>query len=81
MPGGQKYRYEILLGDQPLNFEGTSLEVMYSGSTEMPEKYGLTDIRIQPYEETAIVKANPALWEEFLKNPQLAVFTARKKAE
>lgn len=81
MPGGQKYRYEILQEGRPINFEGTSLEVMYSGSTEIPEKYGLTDIRIQPYEETAAVKADPAFWEEFLKNPQMAVFTARKKAE
>lgn len=81
MPGGLKYRYEFLPGNPPLSFEATSLEVMYSGSTEMPEKYGLTDIRIQPYEETATVKAEPAFWEEFLKNPHLAVFTAWKKAE
>ena len=81
MPGGLKYRYEFLSADTPLNFEATSLEVMYSGSTEMPEKYGLTDIRVQPYEEMAIVKADPAYWEEFLKNPHIVVFTARKKAE
>ena len=75
-----KYRFECS-GGGPRNIEGTSLEVMYSGSTEMFEKYGLTDVRIQPYEETATVKADPALWEDFLKSPQLAVFTARKKAE
>lgn len=81
IPGGLKYRYEILAVDPPLNFEGTSLEVMYSGSTEMPEKYGLTDIRTLPTEEAATVKADPALWQEFLENPYMVFFTARKKAE
>jgi SAM-dependent methyltransferase len=60
------------------DYETTALEVMYSGSHEMYHQFGLTDIRIQPYEETAVVRDDPAFWAQFLEKPCLAVVTARK---
>jgi toxoflavin synthase len=77
IPGGVKYRYEIMQ-DPPFDFEATSMEISYSGSTEMHEKFGLHDVKTVPYEEMECIKKNPEFWELFLKDPPLAVITAKK---
>nr|AEM36075.1 putative methyltransferase [Epichloe festucae]AER26965.1 LolM [Epichloe festucae] len=92
IPGGFRFRDQMIRwggggqqqGTKPdqfeilADYETTALEVMYSGSHEMYHQFGLTDIRTQPYEETAAVRADPAFWAQFLENPCLAVVTARK---
>lgn len=77
IPGGLKYRYSF--NSTSVDVEGTAMETMYSGSTEMHEKYGFVDFKVQPYEETEVVKENPELWKSFLERPGMAVVTATKK--
>ncbi|KAI3329215.1 S-adenosyl-L-methionine-dependent methyltransferase [Xylariaceae sp. AK1471] len=77
IPGGLRYRYSV--NSLPIDIEATSMETSYSGSTEMHEKYGLVDVRIEPYEKTEVVKEDPKLWKSFLEHPGLAVVTATKK--
>jgi SAM-dependent methyltransferase len=92
IPGGFKFRDQMIRwldgGKQQqakfdqfeilADYEATALEIMYSGSHEMYHQFGLTDIRTQPYEDTATVRADPVFWAQFLENPCLAVVTARK---
>jgi SAM-dependent methyltransferase len=77
MPGGVKYQC-VLHCDPPIKFECASLEIIYSGSSEMYERFGLTDIVIIPYESAEIVQKNPEFWEIFLGRPSLAVVQALK---
>lgn len=78
IPGGVKYLC-VLHSMPPIEFEGASLEVIYSGSTELYEKFGLTDVQVVPYENVEVVKKDPEFWKEFLERPCLAVVTARKR--
>jgi SAM-dependent methyltransferase len=79
--GGQQQQTQPDQFEVVADYETTALEVMYSGSHEMYDQFGLTDVRVQPYAETAVVQADPVFWAQFLENPCLAVVTARKKAE
>jgi ubiquinone/menaquinone biosynthesis C-methylase UbiE len=78
IPGGVKYRYAF--PGTSIDIEAASMEASYSGSTEMHEKYGLVDVKTQPYEETEVVKENPDIWKSFLERPGMAVVTATKKS-
>jgi len=80
IPGGLKYRYELPM-DPPIDFEASSMEVSYSGSTEMHEKYGFCDVEVEPYENAKAVKEDPEFWKPFLEEPTLTVVKARKKSE
>ena len=77
--GGVKYSC-VLHCEPPIEFQGASLETIYSGSTEMYEKFGLADISIVPYESAEIVRNDPVFWEMFLKSPSLAVVQAVKRS-
>ena len=79
-PGGVKYL--CVLHCTPLiEFEGASLEVNYSGSTEMHERFGLTDVEDVPYESAEVVQKDPEFWKLFLERPSWAVVKAVKKME
>ena len=78
IPGGAKY-LAVLHCTPPIEFEGVSLEVIYSGSTEMHERFGLTDVEVVPYESTEVVQRDPEFWKLFLERPNLAVVKAAKK--
>jgi hypothetical protein len=78
IPGGVKY-YCVLHCTPPIEFEAASLEVIYSGSTEMYEKFGLTDVTIVPYESAEVIQKDPEFWQVFLERPCLAVTQAVKK--
>ncbi|PQE12709.1 Ubiquinone menaquinone biosynthesis C-methyltransferase protein [Rutstroemia sp. NJR-2017a BBW] len=78
IPGGVKY-YCVLHCTPPIEFEAASLEVIYSGSTEMYEKFGLTDITTVPYESAEVIQKDPEFWKVFLERPHLAVVQAMKK--
>jgi ubiquinone/menaquinone biosynthesis C-methylase UbiE len=80
IPGGVKYHC-ILHCDPPIEFEASSLEVIYSGSSEIYEKFGLTNVQIVPYESAEVVQKDPEFWKLFLERPSLAVVQASKKLE
>ncbi|OCL12149.1 S-adenosyl-L-methionine-dependent methyltransferase [Glonium stellatum] len=77
IPGGVKYLC-VLHCIPPIEFEGASLEIIYSGSTEMYERFGLTDIAVVPYESAEVVQKDPEFWQLFLERPNLAVVQAVK---
>jgi ubiquinone/menaquinone biosynthesis C-methylase UbiE len=76
-PGGVKYLC-VLHCTPPIKFEGASLEVIYSGSTEMHKRFGLTDVEVVPYESAEVVQKDPDFWKLFLERPSLAVVKARR---
>jgi hypothetical protein len=80
IPGGVRYLC-VLDSEPPVEFEGASLEIIYSGSTEMYERFGLTDAAMVPYDSAEVVQNDPEFWEQFLERPNLAVVRARKKIE
>ena len=78
IPGGVKYGFKIHT-EPPMEFEAASLEVIYSGSTEMYEKFGLTNIDLVPHESAEVVRKDPEFWQAFLEQPYFAVVKAVKK--
>lgn len=78
IPGGVQYLC-VLNSSPPIKFVGSSLEFIYSGSTEMYEKYGLFDVSLVPYEKAQVVQEDPEFWQMFLDRPSLAVVQAVKK--
>ncbi|KAI0396291.1 S-adenosyl-L-methionine-dependent methyltransferase [Xylariaceae sp. FL0594] len=77
IPGGLRYRFVFTaLG---IDFEGSSMEVMYSGSTEMFEKHGLIDIKNEPFENAEVVKENPELFKSFFEDPAFVILKATKR--
>ncbi|ERF77058.1 hypothetical protein EPUS_09081 [Endocarpon pusillum Z07020] len=80
IPGGVKFLV-MLSCTPPIEFEGAALEIIYSGSTEMHERFGLTDVEVVPYESTEVVQKDPEFWKLFLERPNLAVVKASKKME
>ncbi|KAI1811929.1 S-adenosyl-L-methionine-dependent methyltransferase [Poronia punctata] len=77
IPGGLKYRF--VFPSPPVDIEVYSMEAMYSGSTEMYEKYGLADVRNEPFENAKVVRENPELLKSFLKDPAFFLAFATKK--
>jgi SAM-dependent methyltransferase len=80
IPGGVKYHC-VLHCTPPVEFESASLEIIYSGSTEMYERFGLIDVAIVPYESAEVIQKDPEFWQVFLQRPCLAVVQAVKKQE
>ena len=78
VPGGIKFRY-VANTTPPIDFEACSMEVSFSGSTDMHGKYGLYDAKIEPYENAEILRNDPGFWKLFLEEPSLAVVSAKKK--
>lgn len=74
--GGVSFRYRMAT-DPPLVFQSVALKSYYSGSLEIPGKF-FEDFRNVPWEETPVVKADPEFWKEYLADPILYIFTARK---
>lgn len=79
IPGGVQYLC-VLNSTPPIKFIGSSLEVIYSGSTEMYEKFGLAEVSIVPYERAEVVQKDREFWQLFLDRPNLAVVQAIKEA-
>ncbi|KAI0381617.1 methyltransferase-like protein [Hypomontagnella monticulosa] len=77
IPGGVRFRYETN-GTPPLDIEAASMETSYSGSTELPTKYGLVDFETEPYENAEAVKKDPEFWKPFLENPIVIVMKAKR---
>lgn len=78
IPGGMKYVI-VIHSTPPIEFDGASMEVIYSGSTDLHERFGLTDVEVVPYESTEVVPKDPEFWKLFLERPSWAVVKATKK--
>ncbi|KAG8160566.1 hypothetical protein KVR01_010102 [Diaporthe batatas] len=78
IPGGLKYYVNLWGTEPPVKFGGSSLEVLYSGSLSMYEKYGLVDADVIPVEMTQIVKGDLEFWKECVEEPIIEFVTARK---
>ncbi|KAK4505068.1 hypothetical protein PRZ48_003031 [Zasmidium cellare] len=68
----------VVLTKPPFSFEATSMETSYTGSFEIPQKFGLSDFEYVQAEDTEIVKKDPAYWKTFLEDPHFRAFTAKK---
>ena len=79
IPGGVQYLC-VLNSTPPIKFLGSSLAVIYSGSTAMYEKFSLTEVSLVPYEKAGVVQRDREFWQLFLDRPSLAVVHAMKKA-
>lgn len=79
MPGGVAYTVEMR-NDPPWEFEGTSLEISFSGSFALHEKYGLEKVSAVPYEDQEMVKEDPEFWRLFLEHPPYAVVQGFKRS-
>ncbi|KAF3765666.1 S-adenosyl-L-methionine-dependent methyltransferase [Cryphonectria parasitica EP155] len=80
IPGGLKYWCVLGGNDPPMEFEATSMEVMYSGSTELFDKFELEGVRALKLEDTKTVQSDPQFWEPVVQRPFLKYVTAQKKA-
>jgi len=80
IPGGVKY-FCVLHCVPPVEFEATTLEIIYSGSTQMYERFGLTDVAVVPYERAEVVQKDPEFWQLFLERPSLVVVQAVKSRD
>ncbi|KOS23056.1 Malonyl-O-methyltransferase [Escovopsis weberi] len=77
-PGGTRYRYRVHLRE-PIEFEVSTLELSYGGSTEIMEMCGLTEIEELPPQSAKTVRDDPEFWDLFLRDPSIAVVKAVKK--
>ena len=78
IPRGVRYKC-VLHCTPPIEFERACLEDIYSGSTEIYEKFHLVDVKTVPYKEADIIHRDPDFWQLFLEHPNLAVVQAVKK--
>ena len=85
IPGGVKYEFAFPVladahttGQVPQVPFVYSMEKSYSGSTELPEKYGLKDVQVESYQNAACARQDPAFWQHFLDKPGFAVVKAVK---
>ncbi|KAJ0125243.1 toxa protein [Diaporthe amygdali] len=76
-PGGLKY-WVTLYTDPPVKFGSASLEVLYSGSLKMHEKFGLVNAKVVPIENTKVAREDPDFWQDCVKEPMIQFVTASK---
>lgn len=77
VPGGMQYTFVIHL-KEPITFVSSSLEVCYSGSNEVAERFGLVDFEIEPLESARTIREDAEFWSLFVEEPSMAVVKARK---
>ena len=78
IPEGVNYKV-ILDSTPPTEIEVTSLDLISSGSTELHENFGLTNVEAVPNESAEIVQKDPDFWKAFLDEPSFVVVKAVKK--
>lgn len=66
--------------EPPLVTQGTAFEIVYSGSTEMHEKFGLGDVENEPFGNVEVVRQDPEFWELFVEKPYMVVTKAKKRS-
>lgn len=84
IPGGLSYKYWLPLDVQgappPVEYRAATMKATNDPATfgQIESRFGLEDVRIVPYEEAECAKKDPDHWALFVKEPPLAVVTARK---
>jgi SAM-dependent methyltransferase len=78
IPGGIEYTVVLHCTPQ-IEFHGSFLNIIASGSTEMHRKFGLTNVHVVPYECTKVVQSDPEFWETLIQRPAMAVVRATKR--
>jgi hypothetical protein len=68
-----------MLSEQPWEFEAATMQISFSESFEMHEKYGLEDLRVLLYSNAEAIRSDPEFWQLFLENPAFAVVQGRKR--
>lgn len=76
-PGGLYYS-SIIPARQPVHLDNASLEVSYSGSTELHHKYGFAQVEIEKPEMTDVVQSDPKFWDLWIGEPGSVVVKAKK---
>jgi SAM-dependent methyltransferase len=74
--GGLTFQYRMAT-TPPLVFESIALDAYYNGSLAIPGQF-LTDFQNVPWAETPVVKADFDFWTDYLADPILYIFTAKK---
>ncbi|KAI1856263.1 hypothetical protein JX265_011775 [Neoarthrinium moseri] len=78
--GGIYYSSTIPVSGAPsVHLENASLQVSYSGSTEMHERYGFCDVKSEPCENAEVVKSDPGFWQLWIERPGFVVVKAQKR--
>ncbi|KAK4180825.1 S-adenosyl-L-methionine-dependent methyltransferase [Triangularia setosa] len=77
--GGAKYWAVLHCKPELVEFEVSTLEIIYGGSRELYESVGLMEYEEMPLGRAQCVKDDPEFWADFLKDPFLAVVRAVKK--
>ena len=74
--GGLTYHYRTMT-EPALDFQSRALDAYYKDPLGIPGKFfeGFENV---PWEETEVVKEDPEFWKEYLEEPILYIFTARK---
>ncbi|KUI58927.1 Ubiquinone/menaquinone biosynthesis C-methyltransferase UbiE [Cytospora mali] len=80
-PVGLKYWVTLYGTDPPVEFSGSSLEVLYGESLEIYEKFGLENAQRVPLEDTELVMNDMEFWKECVEQPILRFVTAQKRIE
>lgn len=81
IPGGLKMWVSLYGSGPPVEFGGSSMEVLYNGTLDIFERFGLEDLDALSLEDTKLVQSDAEFWKEFVEPPMLRVVTARKGAE
>ncbi|KAH7306011.1 methyltransferase-like protein [Stachybotrys elegans] len=76
-PGGLNYR-SIIPAEPPVHIKNCSLEISFSGSTELHEKHGFSDVETVKPELMEIVGADPEFWKVWVEQPGFEVVRARR---
>ena len=77
-PGGLRYSSTIP-ADPPVHLDNASLEISYSGSTELHRRHGLGNVRVESPEGTEVVRSDPDFWDLWLRQPGFVVVKAEKE--
>ncbi|KAH8590669.1 methyltransferase-like protein [Bisporella sp. PMI_857] len=79
---GVKFKYEVFLeGKSIMEFEASSMEISYSGSTELHEKYGFENVVVEDIGKSKLLKDDPEYWALWIEEPSFKVVSARKRKE
>lgn len=78
IPGGVNYTV-LLKCTPPIELNAAVLEILYSGSTELYEKFGLINVEVVPWKDADVVRKDPDFWKEYLEDPACAIVKAVKK--
>ncbi|KAF3004425.1 hypothetical protein E8E13_010385 [Curvularia kusanoi] len=72
VPGGATYTVQVP-NEPPWDFEAASMEISFSGSFSMHEKYGLTNLCHVAYSSAHAVQSDPEFWKLFIEHPAFFV--------